>query len=319
MKFLKLTYFFCGFILFSISASHAQITVKSRIDSNEILIGSPVHYEMQIIYSKDIRLLNPLIPDTLGEFELLDKPETDSSLEKDKITRSVSFHLSCYDSGQKTIPPLQIQFRFKDDSIYRSLYTDSFQVWVQSMEVDTSRPPRPIKNIINPRLAAGELLPYFLALLFLLIIAFAIWYYRAKKAGKNLPFVREKPRLPPHVVAYAELRKLEDEKLWQKGEIKNYHIRLTDIVRKYLEDRFDIPAVESTTGEILEYLKDFIEDNSLIEKIKSALELSDLVKFAKFSPLPDENKFCLEVAYQLVDSTKPKLFEEEKENSNSEI
>jgi hypothetical protein len=130
-------------------------------------------------------------------------------------------------------------------------------------------------------------------------------------------FVRVKPIIPPHLIALEKLKKLEDEKLWQKGEIKKFHIDLTDIIREYMESRYNMMAVESTTAEIIDQLRNYLDDRIIIEKVREFLELSDLVKFAKLIPIPDENEKCMKVAYEFVDLTKITPVEQDQSKPDS--
>jgi activator of HSP90 ATPase len=99
------------------------------------------------------------------------------------------------------------------------------------------------------------------------------------------------------------LNALKEEKLWQQGAYKAYHIQLSDIIREYLENRFDIPVMESTTDEIKHLLRQKNLEKSLRDQVISALRISDLAKFAKAIPLPDENEFCMATGYSLVENT----------------
>jgi hypothetical protein len=107
-------------------------------------------------------------------------------------------------------------------------------------------------------------------------------------------------------VALSELDKLKEEQLWQHDKVKDYYTRLTDIVRVYLEERYEVPAMEQTTQEILaEFKGDSSEiKGKLFTGLQKTLETSDLVKFAKYTPLADENHFVLVNAYTLVEETK---------------
>ncbi len=95
-----------------------------------------------------------------------------------------------------------------------------------------------------------------------------------------------------HEVAFKELERLREEELWQKGEIKKYYTRLTEILRQYLENRFRVYSLEMTTAETLEALVStgFKKDESYND-LKSVLTGADLVKFAKYNPVSSENEF----------------------------
>jgi hypothetical protein len=127
-----------------------------------------------------------------------------------------------------------------------------------------------------------------------------------KKLGRKK---KELPEIiitePAHVIAFRELERLKDEKFWQAGEIKKYYTRLTEILRKYLENRFSVFSLEMTTSETLEALikTGFRKDESYA-MLKSVLNGADLVKFAKYKPEASENEIHFENAWKFVSSTK---------------
>jgi hypothetical protein len=175
------------------------------------------------------------------------------------------------------------------------------------MRVDTAKALRDIKAPLKAPVTFAEILPYIgIGLLIVLIILAGIYYLRMRK--QNKPVVRVKrPPEPAHRIALRELDQLKDEKLWQKNQVKEYYTRLTNIVRKYIEKRFGITALEQTSGEILDsFKKSGSIDNDLYGILEELLQLADLVKFAKSLPMPDENERNLNNAYTFVLRTKPR-------------
>jgi hypothetical protein len=122
-----------------------------------------------------------------------------------------------------------------------------------------------------------------------------------KKEGKQVIIHRD----PAHVIALRELEKLRDEKLWQKGETKQYYTRLTEIIRQYLANRFGVFSLELTTSETLDALLEtgFKKDGSY-SKLKSLLTGADLVKFAKYKPEPSENELHFGDSWEFVLATR---------------
>ncbi len=118
---------------------------------------------------------------------------------------------------------------------------------------------------------------------------------------------------PAHVIAFRELEKLKNEKLWQNGETKKYYIRLTEIIRQYLENRFGVNSLELTTSETLEALvKTGFKKDESFNKLRSVLTGADLVKFAKYKPDPTENESVFSNSYDFVSATKAVEVIEEK-------
>src|SRR5690606_36569190 len=110
--------------------------------------------------------------------------------------------------------------------------------------------------------------------------------------------------LPAHVRAVNELDKLKSEKIWLQGREKEFYSRLTDILRRYIYEREGINAMEMTSGEILNSVRQISEVDSVYENLKQILTTADLVKFAKYKPYADENDLSMVNAYFFVNQTK---------------
>jgi hypothetical protein len=133
--------------------------------------------------------------------------------------------------------------------------------------------------------------------------------YSIRRRKKNLPlFVKPpKPKEPAHLWALRELDRIREEKLWRKDKIKEYYSEVTEVLRIYVEERFGFPAMEQTSAEILDSFgsrKDMISEKTT-GYLARILPLADLVKFAKYTPLPDDHNIVLANSYLFVNETKP--------------
>jgi hypothetical protein len=161
-------------------------------------------------------------------------------------------------------------------------------------------------------LTFGELLPW---ILLALLAAVTVWLIirlikKFKRVKKEIivPTIVE----PAHIIAFRELERLHNEKLWQNVETKKYYTRLTEIIRQYLENRFHIYSLELTTSETLEALvKTGFKKNESYKKLKSVLTGADLVKFAKYKPEPIENESTYSDSWDFVSATREADFNEE--------
>ena len=137
----------------------------------------------------------------------------------------------------------------------------------------------------------------------LAVIAGVILYFslRKKKPVIIKRFVRKEP---PHETALNKLRELDEKKLWQQGEIKLYYSELSEIIRGYIEGRYNMPALESTTDEIMGRIEVTGISSKLRDDFRMLLQTADLVKFAKANPLPDEHSHYMQVCYEFVKTTK---------------
>ncbi|MDA3818888.1 MAG: hypothetical protein PF590_00225 [Candidatus Delongbacteria bacterium] len=160
---------------------------------------------------------------------------------------------------------------------------------------------------------------WWLTALVLLVLA-AIYYFFFFKKDKPIFRQKVKPEEPAHVIAFRELDRIKSEKLWQKNRVKDYYTDLTDTLRHYLENRYDVQAMEKTSNEIYELIDEKnLMDENLKMKMQDILQRSDFVKFAKSMPLPDENKRSLDQAYVIVEATMEKPRDENVELVESEL
>jgi hypothetical protein len=175
------------------------------------------------------------------------------------------------------------------------------------MKIDTTKGPVDIKIPYAAPMTLKEVIPYILGIILIAAIIFFIFYY-IKWKKKNVPlFVRpEKPAEPAHVIALRELDRIKAQKLWQQEKIKQYYSEVSDTIRLYIQNRFEIQALEQTSAEtigVLKFRKDLVDSASL-DQLQHILSLADLVKFAKYSPLPDDNNQTLMNAYFFVNQTR---------------
>ena len=130
------------------------------------------------------------------------------------------------------------------------------------------------------------------------------WGYLLRK-DKNEPVPQELLR-PAEEVALEKLDNIRERKIWQNGQVKEYHTELTDVVREYIGRRFEVRSTEKTSDETLRAMKPLLEEQKeLYTGLARMLQLADLVKFAKWSATPDENEGCLHTAYMFVRETTP--------------
>jgi len=291
-------------LLFSNEAIAQKPSVKSSIDTTRILIGDQVNIMLELEQDKKDQYQFPFFRDTIiGNIEILSVSQIDTQeLDQNRVLLQQRILVTSFDTGFYVIPP----FYFPNSEEFDSLRSDAFPLEVLTLEIDTTKGIADIKLPYDVPLSFLEILPYLIVALLLIGIFIIIWYIIRKRRKKPvLEPIRVKPAEPAHIWALKNLDNLVKEKLWQKGKVKLYHSRLSEILRYYLEFRFDIRAMEQTTAEILTALseQDTVPED-LSDNLHQSLEQSDLVKFAKWNPLPDENERSMEIAYEFVLKTK---------------
>ena len=311
---LKLKYilYFLIFLLYLSPAQAQQVKVSTSLERDSIWLGDQIRMILVAEYPAGSVLTFPQLKDSLANgIEVVSRNPADSSKLGDGIMQKrQSYIITAFDSGPHPIAPLMFALHGKTPP--DSLRSNALTLFVKVPPVDLKKGFADIKKPYGAPVTFKEIAPWILGILLLACIVFLI-IYAINRRKKNIPLfsLPVKPKLPPHVIALSELDKLKEEQLWQHDKVKDYYTRLTDIIRIYLEERYNVPAMEQTTHEIL---ADFKGENSQVKgKLYSGLErtltISDLVKFAKYTPLPDENHYVLVQAYNLVDETKPETVE----------
>ena len=306
----------------SFSAAVAQeVTVKAEFDTSKIYIGDQINYTVTIDQPSGISLNIPVNKDTLYKnIEILTGPVTDTLAIDGNRLRIVNRYLvTSFDSGFYEVPPTYAEL--STEKGLKRFYSEYSPLEVMRVKIAPSDTTAQIYDIVGPYKAPvtiGEVLPW---VLLAALAAALVWViirlmrrFRKVKPGYEPVVVRE----PAHIIAFRDLEKLKEEKLWQKGEVKKYYSRLTEVLRQYLEDRYGVYSLELTTSETLaELLKTGFKKDDTFMILKNILNGSDLVKFAKYKPDPSENELHYENSWQFVDITKLKEEVKEQVDGNS--
>lgn len=285
-----------------------QVKVKASIDSTRMLIGDQIKLNLEIEKPADMDVLFPVVPDTLNKhIEVVKKLPLDTlKIEnKDRVKLIQSYLISSFDSGRHVIP--SFTFIIKDNNMKDSILTQALNLEVLTMKLDTTKGPVDIKSPYGAPVTLKEVTPYILGTMLIGAILFFLFYYVRWKKKKVPMFDKpEKPKESAHVIALRELDRIKTQKLWQQEKIKQYYSEVANTIRNYIQNRFDIPAMEQTSAEtigVFKERKDLI-NNDCLNEIQHILSLADLVKFAKYTPLPDDNNLTLMNAYFFVNQTK---------------
>jgi hypothetical protein len=282
--------------------------VSSSLERDSIWLGDQIKMILIAEYPVGTMVSFPQLNDSLGNgVEVLSRSARDSSkLGGGILQMRQTYLITAFDSGPHPIKPFLFVGHTKITP--DTLRSNQLTLFVKVPNVDLKKGFADIKKPYGAPVTFKEIAPWIIGIILIAAIVFFILYAISRRR-KNIPLfsLPAKPKLPPHVVALSELDKLKEEQLWQHDKVKDYYTRLTDIIRVYLEERYEVPAMEQTTQEIL---SDFKGENSQIKGklftgLQKTLDTADLVKFAKYTPLADENHFVLVNAYTLVEETKP--------------
>ncbi len=296
----------------SLAAQSKAPEVHTRFTADTIMIGDQfgLHLDIDKDVAQEIQLpqfeKNQLTPqiEVLG----IDRIDTLSQNGR-RVKVRVSYRLTSFDEGTHTVggfpvvwsASLQDAQAGKADTVPAP---EVLSLTVATFDIDTTKQQIfDIKRPINTPLIFDEIKEYVYwgaaaAVALAAVIYLIILYVRRRKKRTG-----PKRVIPPHVVAIRALEKLHSRKLWQNGKHKEYYSQLADIVRVYIENRYGIGAMEMTSDQILEAMRE-VNDERLREKLRELFSLADLVKFAKMAPSPEDNEQAYFDAYFYVEETK---------------
>lgn len=299
------------YLLFTTTVFAQQKQVITSIDTTKNKIGA----EFKLTLKTNVDTLSKVVfpaARNFGALEVIQSYPIDTIRKNDRYELIKKYGLTQFDSGRYMIPSIKILINNK------AFLSDSIKVEVANVQVDTLKQKMyDIKDVIKANEGIGDWWKYLLGLLLIGGIgAFVYWYFKIRQ--KNT--IEEEIYKTPIEKATSLLNNLEKKELWQHGEVKAYYSELTDIVRNYIEEAIEIPAMESTTSELIDGLKVASQKKKMklsketIENLFVVLKQADLVKFAKSKPLDfeiTEDRKKIERAIVTLDQAIPKVVEAE--------
>jgi uncharacterized repeat protein (TIGR01451 family) len=287
-----------------------EVTVSASFDTSMIYIGDQIYYTITIEQPSDIALQIIPLKDTLCKnLEIVSGPKLDTAVSgNNRVTINSKYLITSFDTGFYKVPPAFAEIN--NEGGIRRFYSGYSPLEVVRVKIAPRDTTTKIFDIVKPYrapLTLGEILPWILlaALAAAVVWGIILLVRKLKKSKKNPePVINPDPA---HIIAFRDLEKLKQDELWQKGEVKMYYSRLTEILRKYLENRYGVYSLEMTTSETLEALvrTGFKKDDSF-SCLKTILNGSDLVKFAKYKPESSENEIHFENSWKFVETTRVK-------------
>ena len=242
-----------------------------------------------------IEVINDYAPDTISK-------------EGRRMRLRKRYEMAVYDEGVYHMGRAQVLYIDKNlvDTLYGEQETEIF---VKGVQIDTTGVVRDLKPQKTLNWHFNEHSGYIgigvgvLALLTLVI--YLLVRYLHKRGKRITDLFRPAPPIPAHIVAIEALEKLHNEKLWQNNKHKLYYSGLSEILRTYLAGRFEVGAMEMTSDEIAEAIRDIEIDQKQKMNLLSVLRDADLVKFAKATPEAEENELAYNKSYYFIEETKP--------------
>lgn len=326
-------------LVFAVNGYSQGLRISANLDKDQVEIGEKAQLTLEVKQANgvDIRFPELFLGDTIAkDLEIVNVFSIDTvKLDDNSFLRILKLDFQVFQYGEIPIAPfvfLYVEADRVDTLRSNSLLIRSYLQMDSTMvsKIDTTQMHR-IFDIKTPYEAPFTFEEFFhrfgmwLFIIPILIIIMGLIIYFVKRKKANKPFFTAfvKPKEPAHIIAYRDLEKLEKEKLWQNDKIKEYHSQLTDIMRVYVNDRFDVPTMERTSHEIIQsFEQNKLLDSNTFGLLKQMLTTAHFVKFAKAKPSADDNEQSLKNAYDFVKFTRQSIREEmdkPKENEKLEM
>ena len=293
---MKRWFLMIGLMLGLWSVASAQgVEVSAKVQDDHVSVGKPFSLElmMKVPYGYYVEW-NEFATDTLSEqIDILKRSDMQRTADADSnIIVQQQLTLMTFDTGYVQIPPVGLTYaKSVEDQLRMKAFTDPIQLYSSTITVDTTQAFRPLMQPIEKLVSMKEVFPWILGVLLLALIGLIVWFFwkhRKPRVDENGEPIKG-PVTPPYDKAIGDLESLKQQKLWQVGKVKEYYSGLSDIAREYIEGQFKVNAVEMTTDDILREVQGLNFDHEIYGKLKDTMELSDLVKFAKYTASSLEN------------------------------
>ena len=289
--------------------SWGQRLDKSTLSADSLLVGDQVVWTLDFSVPEGKMLAvapysEILARDTSikGSVEVVRDFELDTlSVKKNLAQLRGRILLTSFDSGAFRLPPPLILVDKDGSGDADTLKIDPKTLYVNTIPLDTATfKMYDIKPQETYPVTFKEVLPWILLGIGIAVLIWAIIrYFEMRRKNKDF-FGRSLESDPPHIVALKKLEKIRTEKLWQNGKEKLFYTGITDTVREYIEKRYSVRAMEQTSTEIMESLKDKKIEEKVLSDLGTMFSTSDLVKFAKHTPGAEENEKAIPAAVNFV-------------------
>lgn len=283
----------------------AQVFVESKIDSIQILIGEQTDVTLSVTAPNGSEVKMPEYKPSQNitpGVEVISLSDADTSkLDNGLVRITKKYTLTSFDEKLYYLPPMKIKVNGKEYKS-KSLALKVLTVPVDTLHPEKFYPPKGVQD--NPFIWSEWEQAFWLSVIF--VIVCVLTYYLWTRLKENKPVlaqVRIIKKIPPHQKALKEIEHIKEEKMSMSEDQKTYYTLLTDVLRKYIKARFGFNAMEMTSSEIISRLQQE-DDKKMIDELKELFTTADLVKFAKYSTLINENDANLVNAIEFINTTK---------------
>ena len=278
----------------------APVQVTTRVEPKHVTIGTPFRYSMVVEAAEDVELIVPVLAERIADFTIRDFGEVPRRQEGGRIFVERWYDLVTYEAGDRIVPGPPVQYRVAGSDLERVDAPDALII-VDSLLAREKVEPSEIRDVKAPVAVPRDYTPFlWLAGGVLALAALGAGLYRLLNRSRA---VAAPPR-PADEIALEALNRLRAERLLEKEEYGEFYVRLSSVVRAYLEARFELRAPEMTTEEFLQAAQRAPQLNPAQRSaLGQFLADADLVKFARYRPSVEDAERAFDAARQFVVST----------------
>lgn len=302
---LLLSWILSGLILGGASPSRAQVAWRAMADTSQLLIGDQTTLRLSLRHKATDEVSWPEAYDLGPGVEVVKVLKADTTITAQYRTIVQPITVTSFDSGRVTIAPVPIRIGAAGADSFDVHYTEPVPLEVHWVAISDTSEIRPIKPIYAEGRNWEDHAQLTLTILAILAAIGLIWWLVRKPARPVSEDTPPPPPLPPHVVALAALEELDRLRPWERGEAKAFQTQLSNILRAYVQGRYQVPALECTTPEIIGALAQQAVTSELQQQLQALLHTADMVKFAKAMPPTHTHHEALIQARAWVQRTQP--------------
>ena len=293
-------------LIFSVLRVFAQASVEAKIDPIEMMIGEQATVTLTVQADENAKVEWPtfqprqlLVPGV--EVIASHTSQSSQSSQASSSGKVMTITLTSFDGNLYHLPPFKVKVNGKE------VQSGDLALKVVEVEVDTTQlnkffGPKDVQD--NPFQWSDWSLSFWLSVLMLLLIALGYYLYLRLRDNKPvIAHIKIVKRLLPHQKAMKEIEQIKADKMVSSENQKEYYTKLTDTLRKYIEERYGFSAMEMTSSEIIERLMS-ADDKQSLDELRQLFTTADLVKFAKYSTMINENDANLVSAIDFINQTK---------------
>ena len=280
------------------SSADGQSAVRTVVNTTVITVGDRITMTVTVdhVDAAQVRLPDSI---TVVPFEVIEARSLPVEATANGLRSTFELTMTAFELGELEVPAIPVEIVGPTGST-ESLETDRYGIEVVSVGVDETGDIREIRGPLGIPLSSWVIALW----VFVPLLVAALLYHLMRRLGRRQeeapsPALGPLPR-PPHEVALEALARLEASPLLERGQVKEYHIAASDILRTYVEERFRVEALEMTTREVLDSLSSAEADASFRVGLRTFLEACDLVKFAKARPGEAESREALELGRRII-------------------